>query len=92
MTQAAESLEEQRVLSVKVPLDLWERISREAHRRSLETGRHVSATAVVRSAVAAGLGADPVAANARQPRKATVHRVVSARVRTRATGFTAAGG
>lgn len=94
MNNSAENLDEQRVLSVKVPLALWERITREAHRRSLETGRHVSATAVIRSAVAAGLGADPVAVNDRRQRKATTHRVVSTRVRTRpgATGCTAAGG
>lgn len=93
MTNAAGNSDEQRVISIKVPLDLWERINREAHRRSLAAGRNVSATAVVRATLAEALGADPVAVNAPQPRKAIVHRVVPARVRTRgATGFTAAAG
>lgn len=92
MPKAAENLGEQRALSVKVPLALWERITREAHRRSLETGRLVSATAVVRSAVAAGLGADPDAVNTPKPRATTGNRVVSARVRSRAPGCTTAAG
>lgn len=92
MTSAAENGGEQRIISIKVPLDLWERINREAHRRSLEAGRSVSATAVVRSTLAAVLGADPVAVNAPQPRKAIINRVAAPRVRTRATGFTAAAG
>lgn len=92
MVNAAENQGEQRVISIKVPLDLWERINREAHRRSLAAGRSVSATAVVRSTLATALGADPVAVNAPQARKAILNRVATPRVRTRATGFTAAAG
>ena len=90
MSQNIEKPPETRMLGVRMPPDMWQAISAEAHRRSVAAGHTIGTGQIIREAIAKMLGTP--AETAPRKRKAIVHRVTSAKTvrnRNRATGCTA---